>query len=124
MAGVRSSRNRSTEWKLRSAFIRAGLKGWRVTASELTGNPDFIFSRKKVAVFVDGCFWHGCPKCYRRPASNRKYWDSKVARNKTRDKQVNRDLRNDGWRVVRIWEHELRKPVRVLARIREALAIV
>jgi DNA mismatch endonuclease, patch repair protein len=122
MSGVRSSRNRSTEWKLRSALIRAGLKGWRVTASELPGNPDFVFSRKKTVVFVDGCFWHGCPKCYRRPASNRKYWDGKVARNKSRDKIVNRKLQKLDWRVVRIWECALKKnPLNCLRLIQRVL---
>jgi DNA mismatch endonuclease, patch repair protein len=96
-------------WKLRAVFIRAGLKGWRVTTSGLPGNPDFVFTRKKLAVFVDGCFWHGCPKCYRRPTSNRKYWDGKVARNKSHDKIVNHNLRKLGWSVVRIWECALRK---------------
>jgi DNA mismatch endonuclease (patch repair protein) len=56
---------------------------------------------------VDGCFWHGCPRCYRRPHSNKKFWDEKVARNRTRDRRVNRELRKLGWRVLRIWEHDL-----------------
>ena len=107
MSGVRSSRNQSTEWKLRSVLIRAGLKGWRVTASELPGNPDFIFPNARLAIFVDGCFWHGCHRCYRRPKSNRKYWDSKIIRNRKRDRQVSRELRRKGWRVLRIWEHNL-----------------
>ena len=122
MSGVRSTRNRSPEWKLRSALIRAGLKGWRATASELPGNPDFVFSRKKLVVFVDGCFWHGGPKCYRRPASNRKYWDGKVARNKSRDKEVNRELRRLGWRILRIRECSLkRNPLNCLQQIQRLL---
>jgi DNA mismatch endonuclease (patch repair protein) len=98
------------------------LKGWRVTTSELPGNPDFVFSRKKLVVFVDGCFWHGCQKCYRRPASNRKYWDGKVARNIFRDKIVNRKLQKLDWRVIRIWECALKKnPLNCLRRIQRIL---
>ena len=73
----------------------------------MVGKPDFVFARKRVVVFVDGCFWHGCPKCYRRPSSRCSYWDAKVAANKARDRRVTRTLRRMGWRVVRIWEHEL-----------------
>ncbi len=107
MSSVRGARNRSTEWRLRSALVRAGLKGWRVTPSSLPGKPDFAFDRKKLAVFADGCFWHGCPKCYRRPKSRRGFWDAKVRENIARDHSKRACLRRMGWRVVRIWEHEL-----------------
>jgi DNA mismatch endonuclease (patch repair protein) len=60
-------------------------------------------------VFVDGCFWHGCPRCYRRPLSNLKYWDAKILRNRERDRTVKKALRKLGWRVVRIWAHELKR---------------
>ena len=69
--------------------------------------PDFVFRELRVAVFVDGCFWHGCPKCYIRPGQNRKFWDAKHAGNKERDRKVNRALKAAGWRVLRIWEHEM-----------------
>ena len=58
-------------------------------------------------MFVDGCFWHGCPRCYTRPKTNRKFWDAKFTRSYARDRQVNRELRKLGWRVLRIWEHDL-----------------
>jgi DNA mismatch endonuclease (patch repair protein) len=74
-------------------------------------------------VFVDGCFWHGCPQCYRRPASNRKYWDEKVQRNRARDRAVVRALRAEGWKVVRIWEHQLAHSRRVASRLQKALLI-
>ena len=73
------------------------------------GTPDFAFEEKKIAIFLDGCFWHGCPKCYRRPKSSQKYWDAKVKRNIKHDNEVNRKLRKSGWAVVRIWEHVLKK---------------
>ena len=123
MARVRSPRNLSTEWKLRSFLIRSGLKGWRVTLPGLVGNPDFAFPKKKVAVFVDGCFWHGCPKCYRAPKSQKEYWSQKIESNRSRDKRVRRELVTTGWRVLRIWECDLEKhPDRCVKKIGAALA--
>jgi len=75
----------------------------------LPGKPDFVFTRARVAVFVDGCFWHGCPKCYRRPATNQQYWDEKVRRNKARDASRRRKLRKLGWSVIQLWEHEVKE---------------
>jgi DNA mismatch endonuclease (patch repair protein) len=73
------------------------------------GKPDFVFPKFKLAVFVDGCFWHGCPKHATKPENNRAYWKRKLSANKTRDRLVNQTLRRAGWRVLRIWEHELAK---------------
>jgi len=112
MAAVRSAGNRSTEGALRARLVRAGIRGWRLNGNELPGCPDFVFGKCKLAVFVDGCFWHGCPKCGRLPSSNTQYWVAKVGRNKTRDKRVSAELRREGWHVVRIWEHQLRKSPR------------
>ena len=89
--------------------------------------PDFVFPKSKVAVFVDGCFWHGCPKHATWPANRAAWWRRKLEGNKARDRKVNRALQRAGWRVVRIWEHTLRwttkrNPERCLGRIRKALA--
>jgi DNA mismatch endonuclease, patch repair protein len=73
------------------------------------GSPDFGLKSKKIALFVDGCFWHGCPRCYRAPKSNRSFWLRKVNRNKERDRQQNAYLKKNGWRVVRVWEHEVNR---------------
>jgi len=108
MAAVRSEGNKSTERRMRAQLIAYGIRNWRIHLRQLPGTPDFAFPYKKLAVFVDGCFWHGCPLCYRRPKSSRSYWDSKVARNVARDKRDLVALRKLGWRVVRIWEHELK----------------
>ena len=89
----------------------------------LPGRPDFVFPRQRLAVFVDGCFWHGCPKHSNMPANNRAFWMKKLTGNQTRDRLVTRTLRKNGWRVLRIWEHELKKPARALARIRKVLAV-
>lgn len=107
MAQVRSQRNRSTEWRLRAGLIRAGIRGWRLNPNDVLGKPDFAFAQERLLVFVDGCYWHGCPKCYRRPSSNRIYWDAKVVRNRSRDTKTTAQLEGDGWQVLRIWEHEL-----------------
>ncbi len=108
MAAVRSTGNRSTEWVLRAHLMRGGFRGWRMNAKDVVGHPDFVFDEKRLAVFVDGCFWHGCPACHRPPSSNQEYWTQKVGRNKKRDRRVSRELRRDDWVVLRIWEHELR----------------
>ena len=76
---------------------------------QLTVRPDFIFPKLRVTVFVDGCFWHGCPKHGTQPKGNRAFWKKKFAANKARDRRVNRMLRRAGWRVLRIWEHELKQ---------------
>ncbi len=107
MARVRSIRNRSTEWKIRAALIRAGVRGWKLNAKDVPGRPDFSFSAQRIAVFLDGCFWHGCRKCRRIPASNTEYWNAKISRNRLRDRKVSATLREDGWHVLRVWEHEI-----------------
>lgn len=104
-------------------MVRAGIVGWCVLPINIVGRPDFVFPKGKLAVFVDGCFWHGCPKCYHRPLSNRKYWDAKVLRNKARDKKLRGKLRRDGWSVIRVWEHELTNTQKVLSRIRNSVQI-
>ncbi len=116
MSKIRSKGNKGTELRLIAIMRGAGITGWR-RGQPVFGRPDFVFRRERVAVFVDGCFWHGCPKCYRRPKSNRKFWDGKVARNRARDGEVTRTLRRAGWRVVRIWEHQLRHAGRVAWRL-------
>lgn len=120
MAKVRSKGNRSTEVKLRSCLAGSGIGGFRLNAPGLPGRPDFVFDCQRVAVFVDGCFWHGCPNCYRRPASSQEYWDSKVLRNKERDIANNAKLEELGWKSLRIWEHELAN----LAAVRERIRLV
>jgi len=109
MARVRGRGNKSTEEKLACLFRQTGIKGWR-RHLHLPGTPDFTFPKKRLAIFVDGCFWHGCPKHATLPATRRVFWLKKFTANKARDRRVNRDLRKLGWRVIRIWEHSLRQP--------------
>ena len=76
---------------------------------KIVGNPDFGNKEKKIAVFIDGCFWHKCPKCYIKPKSNLSYWNKKINRNIQRDKEVTSQLKKSGWNVIRIWEHDVTK---------------
>jgi DNA mismatch endonuclease (patch repair protein) len=122
MAAVKSTGNRSTERVLRARLVRSGLRGWRMHARDVPGCPDFVFDAPRLAVFVDGCFWHGCPHCHRPPSSNQDYWTRKVARNQSRDRRNTRALRRDGWTVFRVWEHVLcADPARILRKIRDLL---
>jgi len=119
MAAVRSKGNRSTEWRLRPYLIQAGLRGWKVQAINLPGKPDFIFLKERVVIFVDGCFWHGCPSCFRMPHSNKKYWQDKISKNMKRDKRNLRKLRALNWKVIRLREHQLKEsPIDCINRIR------
>ena len=120
MGMIRSRGNKRTELRLIEAFRSEGITGWR-RHLPLPGRPDFAFRAARLLVFVDGCFWHGCAKCYRRPASNRVYWDAKVIRNQTRDRAVTRELKKKGWRVLRIWEHELKDTPALLRKLRRAM---
>lgn len=118
MAAVKSTGNRSTERVLRARLVRAGFRGWRMHAKDVAGCPDFVFDAARLAVFVDGCFWHGCPSCRRAPNSNQEYWTKKVERNRKRDRRNTRELRGEGWTVLRVWECKLRAdPAAVLRKI-------
>ena len=123
MSRIRGHGNKNTELALVKIFRAHHITGWR-RHRPIFGKPDFIFSRNRLAIFVDGCFWHGCPRCYRRPKSNRKFWDAKIAQNRARDRKVSRELRRLGWHVIRIWEHDLTKRDKIFViRVKAALAV-
>jgi DNA mismatch endonuclease, patch repair protein len=107
MASIRSTKNRSTEQLFAKLLRNARIAGWRRHLL-LPGKPDFAFRSQRTLVFIDGCFWHGCPKCYRPPEDNRAYWTGKVAGNRRRDRRTRRLLTASGWKVLRIWEHVLK----------------
>ena len=115
MSRIHRRGNKDTELVLAHLFRANRITGWR-RQQPIFGKPDFVFPKQRIAVFVDGCFWHGCPRHGTQPKQNRKFWETKIARNKARDRKVTRVLRKKGWQVLRIWEHELTKPERVLAR--------
>ncbi len=108
MSRIRGTGNKDTELRLIQIFRAAEIQGWRRNY-KLPGKPDFIFPKIKAAVFVDGCFWHGCPKHATWPKTRAAFWLAKITGNKARDRKVNRLLRAKGWAVLRIWEHELTK---------------
>jgi DNA mismatch endonuclease (patch repair protein) len=116
----------SLERKLWAMLAGMGVGGWRKNVGDMLGKPDVVFDAERVVIFVDGCFWHGCPHCSRpMPVKNADYWRNKIARNVARDGRFNQELADMGWTVVRVWEHELKKraPERpdVVNRIRAAL---
>jgi DNA mismatch endonuclease (patch repair protein) len=119
MARIKSQGNASTEQRLMRVFRERRLTGWRRNYP-LFGKPDFVFPAARLAIFVDGIFWHGHPRKCRMPHTNRRYWVRKIARNVARDKLVSRMLREKGWNVIRIWEDAVRKNSMV-ARIEKAL---
>ena len=96
------------ELRLRKLLFSRGLRGYR-TKSKLFGKPDIAFTRFKVAVFIDGCFWHRCPVCFVRPETNPEFWKNKIEGNVKRDKIVKERLEEEGYKVIRLWEHEVRK---------------
>lgn len=106
MGAIRARNNKTTEKVLRMALVRAGMRGW-VLHPALPGRPDFFFSRTKTAIFVDGCFWHGCKKCGHIPKTRSEFWRAKIKRNRERDSNVTAQLQRMGIEVVRVWEHEL-----------------
>src|SRR5439155_18798353 len=99
MASIRSMKNRSTEEAFARLLRHAHISGWR-RHRHLPGQPDFTFQSPKVVAFIDGCFWHGCPKCYRLPEDNRTYWSTKLQMNRRRDRRNSRKLNAAGWRVI------------------------
>lgn len=108
MSKVRSKNNKSTEIKLMQIFEENNIKGWRRNYP-VKGHPDFVFLDKKIAIFVDGCFWHGHDCRNTRPSNNAAYWNKKRERNMKHDKEVNALFERRGWNVIRIWECELKK---------------
>lgn len=118
MAAIRGYYNKSTELALIKLFRNSKIIGWRRHSRHVEGTPDFIFPKYKTAIFVDGCFWHGCPKCRTYPKTNARFWKEKIDVNRNRDKKVKKQLIRDGWKVLRFWEHEIkRNPNRVVRRI-------
>jgi DNA mismatch endonuclease (patch repair protein) len=133
MSRIRGQGNKDTELALAKLLRAEGITGWRRQlqvriaergarnrASSIPGaqrtarptftvRPDFVFRKVRLALFVDGCFWHGCPKHATKPKNNAAFWRKKLAGNRRRDALVTRTLRRAGWRVLRVWEHELKR---------------
>lgn len=124
MAAIRSRGNKSTEVVLRMAFVRSGIRGWIMHPADVPGKPDFYFPGTNLAIFVDGCFWHGCTRCGHVPKTRTAFWTEKLRRNRARDRRVSAELVRHGSDVLRLWEHTLQSPEqlrRAIARIKTAL---
>lgn len=122
MKAIKARGNKSTEVRLRSILVRARLRGWKVHPKGVVGKPDFFFPEQRLAIFVDGCFWHGCPLCGHVPKANRPYWKAKIEGNKRRDRENALRLHEQGVHVLRVWEHQLRLPGMVVEAIRTIIA--
>ncbi len=124
MSRIRGRGNASTEGVLVDVFRNLKITGWRRHVA-LPGRPDFVFPRLRIVIFVDGCFWHACPKHFTAPRSRAAFWRAKIQSNRRRDRRVVKLLRARGWHVIRIWEHSLeprlirRTTGRLLRRLRK-----
>ena len=122
MSRIRSSGNITTELRMVALLRKDGLKGWR-RHIDLPGKPDFVWPSARLAVFIDGCFWHGHNCRNLTPKRNAAAWKMKITQNQQRDKRITRELRQHGWKVVRIWECALKnKPENIIKRVNQALA--
>jgi DNA mismatch endonuclease (patch repair protein) len=120
MAQIRS-KDTTPELALRRALFAAGVRGWRCHPKSVPGKPDIAFIGKRVAVFVDGRFWHGHPDFF-TPGKSGEYWDKKIARTQQRDREANEALTNDGWAVIRMWDFEVESDLdRCVARVQDEL---
>src|ERR1700756_5746639 len=119
MSRIRT-RDTAPEVELRRALWAAGVRGWRLHPRKVPGKPDVAWLGRRLAVFVDGAFWHGHPHYYWGQSG--KFWDEKIERNRARDARVNEMLREAGWRVLRLWDFEVEKEIDIcVSRVRQAL---
>jgi len=121
MSSIRG-KNTKPELAVRKILWSLGTR-YRVHDKSVFGTPDISNKSRKVAVFVDGCFWHGCGKCYKEPKTNTIFWRDKISRNRERRKVVRRELKKEGWKVLEFWEHSVKKnPASVTAKISSKIA--
>jgi DNA mismatch endonuclease, patch repair protein len=116
MSRIRGKGNKDTELAMILILRRFHISGWRRN-QVLFGKPDFVFPKQRIALFIDGCFWHGCPLHSNMPKNNQEFWAKKLQGNKVRDRLVTRTLRKLGWKVIRVWEHEFKNPSKIVARL-------
>lgn len=107
---------------LRKALWKEGFR-YTLKNKDVPGKPDLVFRKQKIVIFVDGCFWHRCPKHFVKPANNADFWEKKIQSNVDRDKKINRELKKAGWTIMRIWEHDLKKDryIKAVKKIARAL---
>ena len=121
MAAIRSRGNRSTERSFAALLRCRHIAGWTLHAADIPGRPDFFFRAHALAVFLDGCFWHRCRRCYQAPRHNAAFWERKIGGNCRRDRAVDRRLQRQGIRVIRIWEHDVERRTQRLEKVLDRL---
>jgi len=113
--------NTGPEIKIRKMLFARDIRGYRIHFN-IPGKPDLVFTKKKIAIFIDGCFWHKCPVCFQEPETRKEFWMKKIQSNVDRDKKVNAQLTDEGWTILRFWEHDVRKnPDAIVKRIAEII---
>jgi len=114
-------KNTGPEIKLRKLLWSQSIRGYRIHYN-LPGKPDIVFTKKRIAIFIDGCFWHKCPVCFQEPETRKEFWMKKIGSNIERDLKNTKKLQEDGWTVLRFWEHEIRKtPEKAVEKILQSL---
>jgi len=121
MGRIKGRGNKSTERKMTALLRGYHISGWKLHPSDIPGRPDIYFPGFRLAIFLDGCFWHSCRKCFTMPDQNRPFWAEKIQKNVKRDRQVNHILKKNGIEVIRIWEHDLEKET---SRVKNVLDIL
>lgn len=123
MAGIakRSRGKGAIERRFRGLLVQGRMRGWTTQARDVPGTPDFYFPEQEVAVFLDGCFWHGCPRCGHVPKTNAPFWSAKIVLNQEKDRRKDALLRERGVRVLRLWEHEVQNEAAACLDRRRAL---
>jgi DNA mismatch endonuclease (patch repair protein) len=109
MSKIRGRGNRSTERRMAAMLRARRISGWQMHRSDIPGTPDFYFPELRLALFIDGCFWHQCPRCATLPEQNGVFWTEKLMKNVRRDRRVRRALNRAGIAVWRLWEHDLER---------------
>lgn len=114
-------KNTSPEIIIRKLLYSKGIRGYRIHYP-LTGKPDIVFIKKRLVVFIDGCYWHKCPVCFTIPQTRTEFWLEKINKNVARDNKINSQLANEGWQVLRFWEHDVRKnPEKIVETIKSQI---
>ena len=124
MSAIKGKKNKSTELSLRMALIRNGINGWKLNYTEVVGKPDFYFYQHKLAIFVDGCFWHGCPECGHIPKTRSEFWRAKIKRTKERDQKTNLKLKDEGIKVLHFLEHDLQSKEKIESTIKIISSVI
>lgn len=109
MSRIRGRGNRSTERRMAAMLRAKAISGWQMHRGDVPGTPDFYFPKLHLALFIDGCFWHQCPRCSKLPTQNSAFWAEKLSKNVRRDRRTRRALNRFGISVWRLWEHDLER---------------